>query len=69
MANNKRKLIGDTNQQARAAAMETLSRLKGINVNDLKTKDLAALVVTPANAAGATLLQWLGLVDKDGVIK
>jgi hypothetical protein len=56
-----RKSIGDTNQKARAAAMDTLSRLKGTNVNDLKTKDLAALV--------ATLLQWLGLVDKDGVIK
>jgi hypothetical protein len=58
---DKRKQIGDTNQKARQAAMTTLTSLRGTNVNDLKTKDLAALV--------ATLLQWLGLVDKDGMIK
>ena len=58
---DERKQIGDTNQKARPAAMDTLTSLRGTNVNDLKTKDLAALV--------ATLLQWLGLVDKDGMIK
>ncbi len=61
MANTTRKLIGDRNQKARAAAMNILIQMQGTNVNDLKTKDLAALV--------AVILQWLGLVDEHGTIK
>ena len=58
---NTRKQIGDTNQKARAAAMQTLLNLRGQNVADLKNKDVLALI--------ALLLQWLGLADEKGKIK
>jgi hypothetical protein len=56
-----RKQIGDQNQQARAAAMKTLTSLRGQNVADLKNKDVLNLI--------AMLLQWLGLADEKGIIK
>ncbi len=59
-----RKQIGDTNQKARAEAMMILTQMRGTNVNDLKTKDLAALV-----AVISVAIQWLGLVDEHGTIK
>ena len=56
-----RKQIGDTNQKARAAAMQTLINLRGQNVADLKNRDVLALI--------ALILQWLGLADEKGNIK
>jgi hypothetical protein len=61
MTNLTPKQIGDANQQARKAAAETLLRLRGQNVADLKNKDMLSLI--------ALLLQWQGLCDKDGNIK
>jgi hypothetical protein len=58
---NERKTIGDTNQKARQAAMQTLISLRGKNVKDMNVKQLADLVVV--------LLQWIGLVDEGGNIK
>jgi hypothetical protein len=58
---NERKTIGDTNQKARQAAMQTLISLRGKNVKDMNVKQLADLVVV--------LLQWIGLVDERGNIK
>ena len=58
---NDRKAIGDTNQKARHAAMQTLISLRGKNVKDMNVKQLADLVVV--------LLQWIGLVDEAGIIK
>jgi len=55
------KQIGDSNQQARKAAAETLVRLKGQNIAELKNKDALSLI--------ALLLQWQGLADENGVIK
>ena len=61
MPNLSRKAIGDANQKARQAAMNTLTSLRGKNVADLKTRELANLI--------ALLMQWLGLVDEHGNIK
>jgi hypothetical protein len=56
-----RKQIGDQNQKARQAAMQTLTSLRGQNVADLKNKDVLALI--------ALILQWMGLADEHGIIK
>jgi hypothetical protein len=58
---NERKTIGDANQKARQAAMQTLISLRGKNVKDMNVKQLGDLVVV--------LLQWIGLVDERGNIK
>ena len=56
-----RKQLGETNKQARAAAVTTLAAMKGKNVKLLKDNETKELLIV--------ILQLLGLVDADGNIK
>jgi hypothetical protein len=58
---NENKIIGDTNQLARAAATRTLAKLKGRKISKMRLKEIL-LVLT-------AVVQWLGLADEKGYIK
>lgn len=56
-----KKIIGDNNKLARAAAVSTLVGFKGRSVETLNINEIKELL--------AALLQLLGLADPDGNIK
>lgn len=61
MGNSKKSALGKKNKKAREIAANLLSTLKGVSVRDATNKQKEDLLII--------ILQLLGLVDEDGVIK